>query len=323
MNHRLYRLSVFAFLICGLAVASGFGQTRRMKFMVKDSAGSPVDGVAISMVSPQNDTLKKNVVTDKKGQCTFLLPMEITHLDVVLEKEGFQKLEKNLVLRQLRSAQDSFSYEESFLMYRANEKSPEQQYKEYQDNAEARAQFDRGIQLFQQEDFPGAIEVFKRAVELNPKFTEAYQNLAAAHFRMEAYDKAIEAAKKALELMPDSSQTIKLISVAYSALGDEKTALEYQEKLKDLPDAQFSPEELYNMGVVEANEGRDPQALDYFKKAVEMKPDLAIAFYQLGLTHFRLKNNAEAKVALEKYLELEPNGENAETAKKLLEFIKQ
>ena len=322
MRHRLNRLSVFALLMCGLA-AAGFGQTRRMKFTVKDSAGNLVDGVAIAMVSPQNDTLKKSVVTDKKGQSTFLLPMEITDLNVVLEKKGFQKLEKSLVLRNLRSAQDSFSYEESFLMYRASEKSPEQQYKEYQDNLEARAQFDRGIKLFQQEDFTGAIEVFKRAVEINPKFVEAYQNLAAAHFRLEAYEKAIEAAKKALELMPDSSQTLKLISVAYSALGDEKTALEYQEKLKDLPDAQFSPEELYNMGVVEANEGRDPQAVDYFKKAVEMKPDLAIAFYQLGLTQFRLKNNAEAKAALEKYLELEPNGENVETAKKLLEFIKQ
>ena len=128
-----------------------------------------------------------------------------------------------------------------------------------------------GCSLFQQEDFPGAIEVFSRAVELNPKFVEAIRTFAASHFRMEAYDKAIEAAKKALELMPDSSQTIKLISVAYSAMGDEKTALEYQEKLKDLPDAEFSPEELYNMGVVEANEGRDTAAVDYFKKAVEIE----------------------------------------------------
>ena len=322
MSRRLHKLAVITVCIFGLAV-SGYAQTRRMKFMVKDTAGQPVDGVSIAMVSPQNDTLKKSVTTDKKGQCTFLLPMEITDLNVVLEKEGFQKLEKSLVLRNLRSAQDSFSYEESFLMYRANEKSPEQQYKEYQDNMEARAQFDRGIQLFQQEDFAGAIDVFQRAVEINPKFVEAWQNLAAAHFRMEAYDKAIEAAKKALELMPDSTQTLKLISVAYSAMGDEKTALEYQDKLKDRPDAEFSPEELYNMGVVEANEGRDPQALDYFMKAVALKPDLAIGFYQLGLTHFRLKNNAEAKAALDKYLELEPNGENSETAKKLLEFIKQ
>ena len=118
MSNRFYRLSVFALLILGLAVASGYGQTRRMKFMVKDAAGKPVDGVSISMVSPQNDTLKKDVVTDKRGQCTFLLPMEITHLDVVLGKEGFQKLEKNLTLRELRSAKDSFSYEESFLLYR-------------------------------------------------------------------------------------------------------------------------------------------------------------------------------------------------------------
>ena len=129
--------------------------------------------------------------------------------------------------------------------------------------------------------------------------------------------------KKALELNPNSAATLKLISVAYSNLGDEKTALAYQEKLKVLPDAVFSPEELYNMGVVEANQGKDSEAVDFFKKATALKPDMAIAYYQLGLAQFRLKNTTDAQAALEKYLELDPNGDDADTAKKLLEFIKK
>ena len=177
------------------------------------------------------------------------------------------------------------------------------------------------MELFQVEDFSGAGEQFKKAVETKPDFLEAHQNLAAAYFQAELYQEAIEAAKKALEIKPDSVQTLKLISVSYSRLGDEKTALEYQDKLKALSGAEFSPEEIFNMGAVAANEGRDEEAAEYFRKVTELKPDFALAYYQLGLTYFRLKYMEAAKTVLEKYLELDPEGENAKTAQALLQHI--
>ena len=117
-------------------------------------------------------------------------------------------------------------------------------------------------------------------------------------------------------------QMVKLISVAYSKLGDEKKALEYQEKLKSFPDTEFSAEELYNMGVVEANKGNDGEAAKYLEKATLAKPGFALAHYHLGLCYFRLSNGAGAKKELEKYLTMEPEGDNAKTAKALLASIK-
>jgi tetratricopeptide (TPR) repeat protein len=64
------------------------------------------------------------------------------------------------------------------------------------------------------------------------------------------------------------------------------------------------------------------EAADYFAKAVAAKPDFAIAHYQLGIVSFNLKKNADAKEHLQKYLELDPNGSEAETAKEILSVLK-
>ena len=150
-NSALFPMAVVFGLL--FAAASGFAQTRRVKFTVHDSAGKAIEGVAISMTSPENAEFKKTVLTDKKGQCKFLIPMEIANVKAVLEKEGFQKLEQSLPLKQLRSSQDSLSYESSFLLYGSDERSPQQQLQDVQDKKESRVQFDLGGRAFYEGGF--------------------------------------------------------------------------------------------------------------------------------------------------------------------------
>ncbi len=315
------RIAFFIFITIFISSSISVAQTRRLKLKVNGTDGKPIEGVKITLTSPEKDDYKKIVSTDKKGQTTFLLHMEIKNVNFLLEKEGYQNLQDSKELRRIRKSQEALYYEHSFILYRTDELSPEQKIQQYESAQKAHSFFNKGAELFQAEDFSGAAEQFKKAVETKPDFLEAYQNLAASYFRAELYQEAIEAAKKALEIKPDSAQTLKLISVAYSSLGDEKTALEYQDKLKGLPDAEFSPEEIFNMGVTAANEGRDEEAAEFFKRATETKPDFALAYYQLGVTYFRLKNMEGAKAALEKYLELEPEGENAKIAETLLKYV--
>lgn len=315
------RISLFIFIAIFIFSSVSLAQTRRVKLNAKGTDGKPIEGVKITLTSPEKDDYKKVVTTNKKGQTTFLLHMEIKNVNFLLEKEGYQNLQDSKELRRIRKFQEELYYEHSFILYRTEELSPQQKIQQYESAQKAHSFFNKGTELFQAEDFSGAAEQFKKAVETKPDFLEAYQNLAASYFRAELYQESIEAAKKALEIKPDSAQTLKLISVAYSSLGNEKAALEYQDKFKGLPDAEFSPEEIFNMAVTAANEGRDEEAAEYFKKATEMKPDFALAYYQLGITYYRLKNMEGAKAALEKYLELEPEGENAKIAETLLKYI--
>jgi tetratricopeptide (TPR) repeat protein len=321
MIERTGRLALVLFF---LGYSFSFSQTsaRRVLVEVRDASQKPIEKVKITISSAERSDLKKEYLTNKKGQAAFLLPMEIKAADFILEKEGYQRHQESIELSKARKSQEEMSYQISFVLYQANELTPTQRLQKQGVDQKALGFFEQGIELFNAGKFPEAIAQFEKSVEVKPDFLEASQNLASSYFRAGQYEKAIGAAQKALEIEPKSAQMIKLISVAHSKLGNENKAQEYQEKLKDFPDTEFSAEELYNLGVVEANKGKDGEATKYFEKAVLAKPDFGLAHYQLGLCYFRLNNLEGAKKELEKYLSLEPEGENAKTAKALLANIK-
>ena len=79
----------------------------------------------------------------------------------------------------------------------------------------------------------------------------------------------------------------------------------------------------YNMGATLTNRGQMEQAMSFFKKAIELDPKYANAYYQMGLATVGTNKMAEAAPYFTKYLELAPTGQDAETAKQMLDFIKK
>jgi tetratricopeptide (TPR) repeat protein len=67
------------------------------------------------------------------------------------------------------------------------------------------------------------------------------------------------------------------------------------------------------------NKGKTKEAADAFKKAIELKPDMAQAYYQLGISYFGQQDTIpQAIPVLQKFLELQPTGPDAEAAKQLI-----
>jgi tetratricopeptide (TPR) repeat protein len=86
----------------------------------------------------------------------------------------------------------------------------------------------------------------------------------------------------------------------------------------------------YNLGAVYINTNQSEGAETAFKKAIELDPTYADAYYQLGLVLIgRATVGADAKMnapagtadAFQKYLSLKPDGANAEPAKAMLESM--
>lgn len=320
------RLAVWAGLaILGLGSAPLPSQltARRITLDVRDSSGRPLGDVRVTVTSPDKGDFKKEYTTNRKGQAAFLLPTEFKTLTFVLEKSGYQVSQTSVDVVKARRSAEEMNYSVSFVLYQTEEASPAQLAQAQKMESEALPFFERGVESFNAGNLQEAILHFERALAAKPDFLEACQNLAAAYFRVEDYEKAIKTAEEAIRLNAGSAPMLKLLSVSYSKLGDEAKAWEYQEKLKAFPDTEFSAEEFYNLAVAEANRGNDEEAARYFEKSILKKPDFALAHYQLGLCSFRLKRWPEARTELEKYLTLEPEGENAKTARALLEAIKQ
>ncbi|MGH9714878.1 MAG: tetratricopeptide repeat protein [Candidatus Acidiferrales bacterium] len=76
-----------------------------------------------------------------------------------------------------------------------------------------------GIDLFGAGKIEEAIAEYDRALELDPKFTDALHGLAQAYHAREDFDRTIEAARRILALDPDDILAWTTISRAYQREG--------------------------------------------------------------------------------------------------------
>jgi len=124
---------------------------------------------------------------------------------------------------------------------------------------EAVEELNKGTDLMFKGEHKKAIEFFKKAIDLNPEFSEAYYNWGICYERLGKHKEAIEMFKKTIELSPDSAN-------AYYALG-----YAYYQKRK------------YK------------QAIDAFENTVRLKPNNAFAFRKLGSAYVKVGKKDKAR----------------------------
>jgi tetratricopeptide (TPR) repeat protein len=203
-------------------------------------------------------------------------------------------------------------------------------------NKELNDNFTTGMAAMQSKDFDAAAVAFTKASELDPKQIAVWAQLADAHVSAAAkktgpdYDaemaKGIEAYTKALELNPNDAATHNNYALA---LGKAKKFPEMQAELKKA--AELDPAKAgqyyYNLGAMLVNAGQSEPASEAFKKAIELDPNHAESYYQWGVYLIgKASISADGKVtpvagtieAFQKYLQLAPDGQFAESAKGML-----
>jgi tetratricopeptide (TPR) repeat protein len=159
----------------------------------------------------------------------------------------------------------------------------------------------------------------------------------------QSYEKSIEAYEKAIQMRQDSAAAQKdpdankklapyynNVAEAYSKIGRVDDAVKAYTQAATLDPANAGTY-YYNMGAVLTNAGRTDEALAAFDKTIAADPNKADAYYQKGVALIA-KATTDPKTgkvtpapgtqeALNKYLELQPNGPYAEGAKGMLQYI--
>jgi tetratricopeptide (TPR) repeat protein len=218
----------------------------------------------------------------------------------------------------------------------AIEKQMEQRKKELSKNKELMDAYNAGMTALQGKQYDQAIASFNKASELDPKQVAVWSQLADAHVNAAAkksgaeFDaemaKGIECYTKALELNPSDAATHNNFALA---LGKAKKFPEMQAELQKA--AELDPPKAgqyyYNLGAMLVNAGQAEPAGQAFKKAIELDPKHADSYYQLGVYLVgKASFAADGKVtpvpgtveAFQKYLELSPTGQFADSAKGML-----
>lgn len=177
------------------------------------------------------------------------------------------------------------------------------------------ALFNEGASLANDGDVPGAIAKIEEAVAKKPELVAGYDALAKLYVRQKDYDKAIDRANKALSFDPDQPELYGVLYDAYTAKGDKAKAAEAKKKMP------ANAAVLFNDAAKLLNASKDAEAEPLLKQAIAADEKFAKAYYELGMIYVRAGKNADAKTNLQKYLELEPNGSDAATAKEMLKYV--
>jgi tetratricopeptide (TPR) repeat protein len=304
-----------------LAIPVHAGTQGRVAGKVLDSAGKPVEGVTVTVTTPSIRSFKISVATRKDGSYGFIVNDATMLYDLMFEKEGFVGVN---VSKQKFSTVEVTSLPNQ-LMLKPSEAAARPGAgtaapAPLSSSELAAGAYNSAIDLLNAGDKAGAEAKLLEAVGKNPDLPQAWQALAIVAHEKKDWAKALEYGQKAIDLDPSNTNLYGLMTDSAEKSGDKKAAAEWKKKYDEAnPD---SPEILYNKGVEAYNKGKMKDAEAALSRAVEVKPEMAMGHFLLGMVSFNLNKKAAAKEHLEKYLELDPNGKEAGTAKELLPLLK-
>ncbi len=176
--------------------------------------------------------------------------------------------------------------------------------------------YNEGAELANQGKDAEALAKFEAAVAAKPELAAGWQALAKIALRTKSYPRAIEAANKALTFDPDEIDMYGVLYESYKATGDNAKAAEAHKKMP------ANAAGLFNDAAKAINSGKDAAAEPLLKQSIAADEKFAPAYYELGMLYVRSGKNADAKTNLLKYLDLDPNGKDAATAKEMLKYVK-
>ncbi len=117
-------------------------------------------------------------------------------------------------------------------------------------DSQARVFYDQGMEYFRRKQWNLAIQSYLQAIRVEPRFTEAWNNLGYCYRKVKDNQKALEAYRRAIELRPDFAAAHEYIGRLYVALGDREMAMRHYEILRRL-DGKLAAELL---GAIERND---------------------------------------------------------------------
>jgi len=159
---------------------------------------------------------------------------------------------------------------------------------------------DYGIGLLLQGDFKAAEEIFKRVVEINPKYVDGYVNIGRVRVQEGRTQEAQEVLFQALKLDPELAKTHFFLGVTYKTQGDYEKALEHLRKAESK-----YPEDrvlLNQIGRILFLKRQFKEAVEVLNRVLLVDPEDLQAHYNLMLAYRGVGNQAMAEHEQKLYL---------------------
>ncbi|MDO8550435.1 MAG: protein kinase [Ignavibacteria bacterium] len=157
-----------------------------------------------------------------------------------------------------------------------------------------------------------AIQLFTKAIELDPRYAVAHAGLGEAYATLYQYfesndtylDKAIESSLKALMYDPTLSEAYTALGLAYFDKKHLDEAITYTLKAIELDSENFIA--YWILGRIYYTTDRDDEAIQQFKKTIQLNSNFYNAYNDILMTYERRNDVENAKKILEEVLQIIP-----------------
>jgi len=149
-----------------------------------------------------------------------------------------------------------------------------------------------GIYYFKSNNFNKSIISYEQALEIDPFFTDALNNLGVALKTIGEYDRAIEQYKKVIAIKPTDADAHNNIGNVYLKKGNFESAAIWFKKAVGLNS--IYPEAFNNLGLAYKGINNLKAAIANFQNALKLKPRYPDALLNLGTIYQAQNKHVEA-----------------------------
>ncbi|WP_392533555.1 tetratricopeptide repeat protein [Nostoc sp. C117] len=163
----------------------------------------------------------------------------------------------------------------------------------------------QGGDKYDKGDFKGAIADYTKAISLNPKYLDAYNNRGLARYNLGDFQGAIDDYNQSLKINSKDADSYNNRGLANSALGDKKSAIaDYNRAIEINPNYVFA---YNNRGIAHNSLDDSKSAIADFNQALKLNPNYAEAYAGRGISYYQLGDKKKAIADFSTALRINPN----------------
>ena len=149
-----------------------------------------------------------------------------------------------------------------------------------------------------------ALKAAKALGQAQPNYARVYNRMGTELLKAGKTEEAVAEFKKAIEANPTYAGAHNNLGAAYERLGREETQAQYERAIQLEPD--FTPAH-FNLARLLMKKHRTAEAIAELQRTIRIDPNHVGALNMLGMALGRQQKYAEAQIHLEKAVRLDPN----------------
>ena len=148
--------------------------------------------------------------------------------------------------------------------------------------------FNLAIHFYNQRETLKAIQAYRKVIELDPNYVEAYNNLGVIYQKIGDFDRAFEAYHRSIAINPRYEKAHNNLGILLYLNGRYEEAREAFQKA--LAINSNSIESYLNLGILYKKQGQTEKAMESYQKALAINPFHGETHYNIGLLYEDLKS---------------------------------